>query len=59
MFPGKRARVIHPRVTDDRFVLAIDESNAAFDVTAIARLLQEFRVLEVEERLTSAGDDLP
>ena len=55
LFPGKRAEVIHPRVTDDRFVLVIDESDAAFDTDAVHRLLAEYHVVETEERLTSEG----
>ena len=30
LFPGKRAEVIEPRVTDDRFVLVIDQTDARF-----------------------------
>ncbi len=54
LFPGKRPRIIHPRVTDDRFVLVIAETDAAFDADAVARMLQEFKVVEVEEQLTTA-----
>ena len=53
LFPGKRVKMIAPRVTDDRFVLVIDPSNAAFDTAAIDAMLQEFDVLEVEEQLVS------
>jgi hypothetical protein len=55
LYPGKQPRVIHPRVTDDRFVLVIGESDAAFDVDAVNRLLSEFHVVETEERLTANG----
>jgi hypothetical protein len=55
LFPGKQARIIDPRVTDDRFVLVIDESDAAFDVDEVRRLLSAFDVVETEERLTSHG----
>jgi len=56
LFPGKRAKVIDPRVTDDHFVLVIDQSDAAFDTAAVKEMLQEFDVLETEERLTSKGE---
>lgn len=55
LFPGKQPRILDPRATDDRFVLVIDESNAAFDADAVNRLLTEFHVVETEERLTSDG----
>ncbi len=32
LFPGKRPRIDRPACTDDRFVLVIDEADAAFDV---------------------------
>jgi hypothetical protein len=58
LFPGKQPRVINPRVTDDRFVLVIDETDAAFDVDVVNSLLAEFHVVETEERLTSDGGAL-
>ena len=55
LFPGKRPRIIDPRVTDDRFVLVIDEADAAFDTSAIRKMLQEFHVVAVEEKVKLAG----
>ncbi len=55
LFPGKQPRVINPRVTDDRFVLVIDETDAGFDLDAVNSLLGQFHVLETEERLASDG----
>ena len=52
LFPGKRPRIIDPRVTDDRFILVIDEADAAFDAEAVRKTLQSFHVLSVEERVT-------
>ena len=54
LFPGKRPRIIDPRVTDDRFVLVIAETDAAFDADSVARMLQEFNVVAVEEQLATA-----
>lgn len=51
LFPGKQARVIDPRITDDRFVLVIDETDAAFDADAVCHLLTDFAVTDTEERL--------
>ncbi|MCA9050657.1 MAG: DUF3341 domain-containing protein [Planctomycetaceae bacterium] len=55
LFPGKQTTPIHPRVTDDRFVLVIDESDAAFDVDDVRVMLQEFNVVETEERIGEGG----
>ncbi len=55
LFPGKNPRLVNPRVTDDRFVLVIDETDAAFDAIAIKQLLHEFNALSTEEQLTAGG----
>jgi hypothetical protein len=57
LYPGKRPRIIDPRVTDDRFVMVIEESDAAFDAAAMQEMLQQFHVLAVEEKVKSAGGD--
>jgi len=49
--PWREPRLAHPRVTDDRFVLALEQSDAAFDVKRVRRLLEAFHVLEIEERV--------
>ncbi len=58
LFPGKQPHLPDPRVTDDRFVLVIDEADAAFDAQSVRTMLQEFHVLSVEERVTRTGGDL-
>ena len=45
-----------PGTTDDRFVLVISESDAGFDVAAATQLLEEFHVLQLEERIGVAGE---
>ncbi len=55
LFPGKQSDPIRPRVTDDQFVLVIDESDAAFDVSAIELMLTRFNVIETEEQIRSGG----
>ena len=49
--PGREPRLVHPRVTDDRFVLALEQSDAAFDLARVRRLFESYHVLEIEERL--------
>lgn len=55
LYPGKHPKVIDPRVTDDRFVLLIDEADAAFDADAVRNLLAEYDVVETEERIVAVG----
>ena len=58
LFPGKQPQVIDPRVTDDRFVLVIDQADAAFDVAGMRRTLEQHHALAVEEKVTLPGGDL-
>lgn len=51
LWPGKQAALIHPRVTNDRFVLLIEESDAAFDPERVRQLLEAHGAIEVAERL--------
>jgi len=55
LFPGKKVRMLHPRITDDRFVLVIEETDARFDVDAVVSMLEEFNVMETSEQLSSRG----
>lgn len=55
LFPGKRVRLMDPRITDDRFVLVLDETDAAFEESAVKRLLLELGAVAVEDKVTSAG----
>ncbi len=55
LYPGKRARLPRPEVTDDRFVLVLNEADATFDIATVETLLNQFNVLEVEERVLPAG----
>lgn len=57
LYPGRHAHTVKPRITDDRFVLAIDEADAAFDVAYVETMLQEFNVVEMEERVVNGGSD--
>ena len=50
LFPGRRASVLDPRVTNDRFALVLEENNAAFDVKEVEQFLQEHHAIRVEER---------
>ncbi|MEW6071070.1 MAG: DUF3341 domain-containing protein [Planctomycetota bacterium] len=51
LLPGRRARLPVPGVTDDRFALLLEESDAGFDPRAVEALLREHRALQVKERV--------
>lgn len=48
--PGKRVQLIRPRVTDDRFALVIEQSDATFDVKQMSSLLEQHHAEQIEER---------
>ncbi len=58
LFPGKQPRNIRQGATDDRFILVIDESDAAFDVPTVECLLRGLHAVATEERIESNGGDL-
>lgn len=49
--PGKRARLIRRDVTDDRFALIMEQTDATFDVPRMTALLQDYQAEEIEERV--------
>jgi hypothetical protein len=49
--PGRTAEMPDPRVTNDRFVLVLEETDAAFDPEAVGRLFERFGAVAVEERI--------
>ncbi|NLY00100.1 MAG: DUF3341 domain-containing protein [Rhodopirellula sp.] len=55
LFPGKQARLIRPQITDDRFALLIEQTDAGFDVKQISALLAEHHAEEIEERVLGTG----
>jgi hypothetical protein len=52
--PGKRPRTWFPGVTDDRFVLVLEESDARFDLARVRSLFQSFGAVSIEERIEEA-----
>jgi hypothetical protein len=48
--PWRKAQVVHPGVTDDRFALVLEESDAAFDIGEARALFQAHRAVHIEER---------
>lgn len=56
LWPGKKARLADPAVTDHRFVLVIEETDAAFDPDKVRALLGSFQATRVEERVEPAKE---
>ena len=55
LWPGKGVRLPHPRVTDDRFVLLLEETDARFDPVQVKALLRRHHAETVEERMEGAS----
>ena len=49
LFPWSKPNLAHPRVTDDRFVLAIRQTDADLDPGMAERLLRQHGAVEVHE----------
>ncbi|MCP5115097.1 MAG: DUF3341 domain-containing protein, partial [bacterium] len=56
LLPGRKATLTDPAVTDHRFVLVIEQTDAAFDSAKVHDLLKRFNVERVEERVESSRE---
>jgi Alternative complex III, ActD subunit len=56
LWPGKQAVLADVAVTDHHFVLVVEESDAAFDAVKVHRLLRQYNVVNVEERVESTKE---
>jgi hypothetical protein len=52
--PGKRPTLAYSGVTDDRFVLVLEETDARFDLASVRRLFAKHGAVAIEERLEEA-----
>ncbi len=50
LVPGRRAVLPVPGVTDDRFAVILEETDATFDSERVRGMLEGFRAVRVEER---------
>jgi hypothetical protein len=50
LWPGRKAVLLDPRVTNDCFALVLEEKDAAFDVEEVGQFLRGHNALRVEER---------
>ena len=56
--PGKKPAVLYAGATDNRFVLVLEETDAAFDIAKVRELFVQFHLVEMKEDLLSA-DRMP
>lgn len=54
--PGKKPRVLYDRASNDRFVLVLAETDAAFDVDDLRALFAPFAPARIEERVEKEGE---
>lgn len=50
-YPGKPAKTLSPRTTDDLFALVLEQTDARFDPAEVGKVLAPFRPVAVEERV--------
>ncbi len=50
LFPGNRPVLIHPRVTDDVFVLVLEKKDASFNDVVVRKILSESGATEIQEK---------
>jgi hypothetical protein len=54
LWPRRRPVNLYHRVTDDRFVLVLEETDSRTDFERLRKLFEEFGAVNVEERLEEA-----
>ena len=50
LLPGKREKLIHPKITDNRFAIVLEDAGPEQDPSAIYRLFEEYRAVEIDTR---------
>lgn len=54
MYPGKKAVIPVPQVTDSQFAVVLEETDSTFDPEEVGRLFQGMHAVRVEEQVESA-----
>ncbi len=49
LYPGNLKKLVDSRVTDDHFVLALEEKNASYDAEMLKKIWEEFHVIDIKE----------
>lgn len=55
LYPGKQPRILDERITNDRFVLLIDECDATFDMHLAEQFLHQFLATNIHEYVVEEG----
>ncbi|MGC8915417.1 MAG: DUF3341 domain-containing protein [Thermoanaerobaculum sp.] len=50
-FPGKKAKMLHPRTSDDLFALVLEQTDPRFDPSEVGQVLARFAPVAIEERV--------
>lgn len=51
LFPGKKPKMLDPAITNDHFVLVLEQTDAAFDPVEVKTMFESFKAVGVEERV--------
>jgi hypothetical protein len=51
LYPGKRVRLVHEEVTNDRFVLALEQKDSSFNSAALSDLWERFHAVGTKQLL--------
>lgn len=54
LYPGNWKKLVESHVTDDHFVLALEEKNASYDAEILKSIWEEFHVIDIKEYLEAA-----
>ena len=49
LYPGKQGKLVHPDITDHRFVLAVEQKISAVDTGTLTGLWEQHHVLEIKQ----------
>lgn len=53
--PGRKPRLPHPDVTSHRFVIVLEESDAAFDPDRVKAMFETYHAVHVEEQISEGA----
>lgn len=58
LLPGRKPVLVAPKITDNRFAVVLEETDAAFDLNALSDIFRRHRAIDVEERVLTPGGSL-
>lgn len=59
LWPGKKPNIRYERVTDDRFALVLEQTDAAFDVGEVRRMFERYNLISIEEQVEGSVQLIP